>query len=963
MIIDQDDLNRAVTATYDGAGREVDRALPIVTGFTHSNHTTKSYDANGNVTDVYKHDWGQNQGAGPEIEDVLHTQTVYDVLDRATETLEQPENETFKTTQTFTYSSLGHKTWEWNRNAIGTQHLYDTQGLEWKTQAGYLTGLTGTGAMVGEGNPDGYVLIQREFDRDGKVTRQVDDAGKATATDVDGAGRQLTITYQDSSYESITYFRDNTIDVEYRYAKDPGNPEVYHAQYDYDTAKRKTKATFTVVSSGLLGVYEELFEYDGASRVTKGTAKSKAYTPSSSTEYYTITVKAYDSLDNVRDDQQILERHDGAGPTQIYSQTVTRNVDGLGNRTQVTVPEYDRVYTFDELNRIKEIKQGTLSLISSSWVGAGHRVGRITYGNGAFCDVGSAGYDPLRRPIDILHYRTDQKPSNSWSAEFQYAYDKEGNRLSEKKVHDTGHSQTFAYDGGNRIRTFNQWNGVDPQTQTLLEDYNLDGVGNWRKHTIGGTEHTNTVSDLHEYQTQFDNSTTVTYDARGNLTRWSDRELKYDVRGRVVGARNTTTNAKYNYVYDAEGRRVLAGSKYFIYELEREIKQDTYPTQSPTLFVTYGTEPDEILVIERDGSRFYVHRDALGSTVAVSRNSNGLLSDRIDYTPYGVPTITSYNGGSSTPYLFAGRRRDSETGLYHMRARSYVPEMGRFASRDPIGLWGDVNNWGNPYTYGGSTPLRRIDPEGLAGSDTDTIRFRLNVPGIGIPPPEAPTRRETPFSDKVWANLVAGLGDGGLPALTLGLIPPIGPIYPDAPGYQEGLGQGASAMTAAIIQAMCADYAAFNNAITAGLQNEANQALARVTLEASAIRPSSAPLSRSTASGTQVAKENHWARPETLDAHFSNHGAGVAAKTPGEYAKMAQDFLKNGTKEGLPIKIDKDGTIRVYDPKTGKFGAYTPKGETKTFFRPDNPKEFWKSQPGKPFKLKVGATAGSDKHD
>src|SRR5262249_11164802 len=153
----------------------------------------------------------------------------------------------------------------------------------------------------------------------------------------------------------------------------------------------------------------------------------------------------------------------------------------------------------------------------------------------------------------------------------------------------------------------------------------------------------------------------------------------YDVRGRVVGAKNNSTNAKYNYVYDAEGRRAFAGSKYFLYELDREIEQNTYPSQSPTLYMTYGTGPDEVLAFERSGSKYFVHRDALGSTVAVSRN-DATLADRIDYTPFGVPTVTSFNGGSGAPYLFAGRRFDTETGIYFMRARSYVPEMGRFAS-------------------------------------------------------------------------------------------------------------------------------------------------------------------------------------------------------------------------------------------------------------------------------------------
>jgi len=37
------------------------------------------------------------------------------------------------------------------------------------------------------------------------------------------------------------------------------------------------------------------------------------------------------------------------------------------------------------------------------------------------------------------------------------------------------------------------------------------------------------------------------------------------------------------------------------------------------------------------------------------------------------------------PYMFTGRRYDSETALYYYRARYYSPEIGRFLQTDPIG--------------------------------------------------------------------------------------------------------------------------------------------------------------------------------------------------------------------------------------------------------------------------------------
>jgi RHS repeat-associated protein len=90
-----------------------------------------------------------------------------------------------------------------------------------------------------------------------------------------------------------------------------------------------------------------------------------------------------------------------------------------------------------------------------------------------------------------------------------------------------------------------------------------------------------------------------------------------------------------------------------------------------------------------------------------------------------------------------------------------------------------------------------------------------------------------------------------------------------------------------------------------------------------------------------------WGNPRTLEDHFSRHGSDFGATSAVDYARRASEFLQRAQRGGLPTKIDAEGIIRVYDPRTNTFGAYNPSGTTRTFFKPTSP-TYFDRQPGDP---------------
>lgn len=156
-----------------------------------------------------------------------------------------------------------------------------------------------------------------------------------------------------------------------------------------------------------------------------------------------------------------------------------------------------------------------------------------------------------------------------------------------------------------------------------------------------------------------------------------------------------TTTTLATFQYDALGRRIAksaaAGTTHYLYDGAQAIEEQSGGS-TVTQYV-YGLGTDGVLQLKRGGQTFYYYENSLGSIVRLA-DETGQVVEQYTYDAYGAPTITDGGGAPletsavGNPYLFTGRRLDSETGLYYYRARYYEPAMGRFLQRDP-GQQGD----------------------------------------------------------------------------------------------------------------------------------------------------------------------------------------------------------------------------------------------------------------------------------
>ena len=346
--------------------------------------------------------------------------------------------------------------------------------------------------------------------------------------------------------------------------------------------------------------------------------------------------------------------------------------------------------------------------------------------------------------------------------------------------------------------------------------------------------------------------------------------------------------------------------------------------------------------------------------------ANGTAVVGLSFSAYGERRDTDWDGpigstdlatlGNTTREGYTGHAMLDGVGLVHMNGRVYDPLIGRFLSRDPI-VDGRVSQGANGYAYVWNNPLTLNDPTGLAVSVDDFQRqWETGFGASWLFWPWMTHHHDTPVADKYrrMRNPPPAPSAEPAPAVrevasTTPMNSPIGvPL-----GRNEGIPwHGMTAEELAELRADAylhgADALEFlgYTLIALDVANTMTGVLAGPDVGLAGI-----PLvGLATSLRVNAARGlSHWGNPKTLARHFRDHGADFGAKSADDYTRQASDFLRRSQADRLPTKIDADGMIRVYDPRTNTFGSFNPDGTTRTFFKPTSPTYFDRQPGGAPW--------------
>ena len=418
----------------------------------------------------------------------------------------------------------------------------------------------------------------------------------------------------------------------------------------------------------------------------------------------------------------------------------------------------------DRIGRLTSISDGAGLIQSYSYQGLDTPLGLID-GNGVNETV---ALDSLGRPAEITF-----SSALSTIDSFSYLYDADGNVLSRQNNVISNQSELYSYDDLSRLSAFSRGTLSSGETSisssTASQSWSLDALGNWDSSTDGTTTTTRT-NDAQNHATQV-GSATLNYDADGNtLIDQNGQDYVYDAWNRLAAAKNNSGTTIALYTYDPSGRRLTETeggvTRALYYSSAGQVLEEQQNGSTTTQNVWAPFYVNQL--IERDDQpnssgtltrRLYAEQDSNYNVTSLT-DASGNVVQRFVYSPYGVATVESASGASTSDnydwaYTFQGGRQDAATGLIHFGAREYSPTLGRWMQEDPAGYIDGPNR----YQLELSSPTNKLDPTGTEseGSGSENTEDPLET--------AQKKAEQADLAAEMAAKQLMSMGKGGSPEM------------------------------------------------------------------------------------------------------------------------------------------------------------------------------------------------------
>ncbi|HZX49126.1 MAG TPA: RHS repeat-associated core domain-containing protein, partial [Nitrospirota bacterium] len=299
-----------------------------------------------------------------------------------------------------------------------------------------------------------------------------------------------------------------------------------------------------------------------------------------------------------------------------------------------------------------------------------------------------------------------------------YSYDDAGNLFDILNPNNT--KVVYAYDTADRLTGLS--NTKSDSTVISSYTYTLDAIGNHentaQNEPLIPIIPSQNVTYTHDAENRMTDAggVTNTFDANGNMTARGSDTFTYDYNDRLV--ESTVGGVLTQYKYDGFGNRLVkiegGTTTRYVQDINGSLNNvlaETDATGTIAAYYVYGL--GLISKVLPDGTAHYYHYDSRGSTIALT-DAGENVTDSYAYDPFG--NVVNRTGATANPFRYVGRYGliDEGNGLTYIRARYYVPELGRFITKDPLtGKDGDTQSL-NRYVYAVNNPVRLVDISGLS---------------------------------------------------------------------------------------------------------------------------------------------------------------------------------------------------------------------------------------------------------